>query len=90
MPPNDQKFINAVLKLFLRFLLLVEFYKPLLWSGLYAPRASNGQKDFAQLVDTRGQGSFNKNYLNILRGESPRRKVGSSIRSGNTKTEIPQ
>lgn len=73
--------MNVVLKLHLRLLLSI---------GLYELRAENGLKSFAKLVNMWGQGSFNSNYLNVLRGKDLRRRGRPNIRSGNRKAEIPQ
>ena len=91
LPASERELINVVLKLHLCLLLLVRLYKPLLLFGLYAPRAGNGQKGFTKLVNMRGQGSSNKNYLNILRVEDLKKRGRPSIpRSGNKKARIPQ
>lgn len=79
--------INAVLKSCLR-LLLVGLYKPLLLSRLYAPRAENGQKIFVELVDTRGQGLFNKDCLNILRDKDLRKRDGPSTENSKREVQI--
>lgn len=53
------------------------------------PRAKIGQKDFAELVNTQGQGLFDKNYWNILRDEDLRKKGRSNIGSSNKTARIP-
>lgn len=87
---NKQKFINIVSKLCLRFLSLIKLYELLLLSGLYVLRAKNGQRNFAERVDTKDQGSSDKNCLNILRSENPRRRGGLSIGNSNKKFKILQ
>lgn len=82
--------INVVSKPYLSLLVLVELCKPLLLSELYVPRAGNRQKDFTELVNMQSQGLSNKNCLNILKGEDPRKKGRPSIGSGNRRAEIPQ
>lgn len=62
----------------------------MLLSGLYAPKAKNGQKSFIRLVNTQGQGSSDKDCLNVLRSEDLREKGGLSKKSSNKRAEIPQ
>ena len=81
--------INTVSKPRLQSLLLVRLYELLLLSGLYVSRAGNRQRGFAGLVDKRGRGFSDKDYLNVLRGKDLRRRDGPSIlESGNKKTKI--
>ena len=83
LPANGRELINAVLKPRLRLFLLVGLYAPLLLSKFSAPRAGNGQKGFAGLVNTHGQGSSDKNCFNVLRNEGSRRRGRPSTGSGN-------
>ena len=53
-------------------------------------RAGNGQKSFAELDNIQGQGSFDNNYLNVLKVKGPKRRDRLSIRSGNRRAGIPQ
>ena len=73
LPANGWELMNAVSKSRLRLLWLVRLYKPLLLPGFNAPRAGNGQRSFVELVDIRGWGLSNKNYLNVLKGKGPKR-----------------
>lgn len=90
MPANGWELINKVSKPCLNFFVFVGLCKPLLLFELYVPKVKNGQKGFAELVDTQGQGSFDKNCLNFLRSENPRKRGKPSIESNNKRTEIPQ
>ena len=80
---NWRELMNAVSKPRLRSFLSVELYEPLLSSGFSAPRAENRRRGFAGLVDTCGQGSSNKDCLNVLRGESLRKRGRLSTKSGD-------
>lgn len=82
----DERSIKTCLNL----LVLVGLCKSLLFSGLYAARAGNRQKSFAGLVHTRGQGSSDKDCLNVLKGEDLRGRSRPSIESGDRRAEIPR
>lgn len=80
--------MNEVSKPRLSLLVLVKLCKSLLSSKLYALRTRNGQKGFAGLVDMQGQGSSDKDCLNILRDEDLRKRDEPSIGSGDRRAEI--
>ena len=82
--------MNTVSKLHLCSLLLVRLYEPLLFSGFGLPKAGNGQRGFAELVDTCSQDSSDKDYLNVLRGKDPRRKAGPNIGSNDRQARNPR
>ena len=54
------------------------------------PRAGNRQKPFAELVDTRGQSSSDKDYLNVLRNEGPRKRGEPRTENNNRRAKILQ
>lgn len=91
-PPllNHDCWMNIVLKLCLRLLVLVGLYKPLLLSSFYALKASNKQRGFAKLVDTQGQGLSKEDSLTFLKCKNPEKRDASSITSDHKKVGIQQ
>lgn len=75
--------MNTISKSRLSLLLFVGLYKLLLLSRLSIPRAKNNQKGFTGLVDMRGQGSSDKDSLNVLKDQGPKERDRPSTKSGD-------